>query len=166
MRSLERIEAEGERLLKSVAEFAERYVPEPHRKAVEELAKDAVKYVGQLNASMEENAKKLVEKLNVPTRKELDEYNKKIHLLIEENVRTRIEKLRVPSGKELDQMGKQMRKNVEEQTLKVLGRLNIATKKDVDSVALEVKKLRKDVSAIRNPVAASKGTASRKKTSK
>lgn len=165
MRSLERLEAEGERLLKSVGDFAEKYVPEGHRKAVEDLARDAMKYLGQINAGLEENTKKIVERLNIPSKNEFDEYNKRMHSLIEETVKGRIERLRLASGKDLDRMGQQMKKNVEEQTLKVFDRLNIATRRDVDQVAREVKKLRKDLDDLLKPKAAKKSVA-RKKTAK
>jgi hypothetical protein len=150
-RSLERIEAEGEKLLRNVGELAEKYVPDTQRRAIEDLAKDVLRYIGQINTTVEENTKKLIEKLNIPTKKELEEYNRKVHSLIEENVRTRIDKLKVPSAKEMDQLGKQMKKNVEEQTVKVLGRLNIATKKDMETVVKDLKKLRKDVNSILKP---------------
>ena len=168
MRSLGRVEEEGERLLKGIGEFSEKVVPEGHRKALEELVKDAVNYVGQLNDSVEENTRKILERLNVPTRKELDEFNKRVQVLVEDAVKARIERLRVPSGKDLDQLGKQMKRNVEEQTLKVFGRLNIATRKDVDAVIKEVNKLRKDVNAIMNTAAAAprKPAAVKKKTNK
>jgi len=159
IRSLERVEAEGEKLLRNLAELAEKVVPEGHGKALEDLAKDAMKYVGQINAGLEENTRKVLENLNIPTRKELDEYNKRIHVLVEEAVKARIERLRVPSGKDLDQLGRQMKKNVEEQTLKVFGRLNIATRKDVDAVVKELRKLRKDVNDLMKPAAAPKKAA-------
>ena len=163
-RSLERIEAEGEKLLKSVGDFADKHVPESQKKAVEDLAQQALKYFGQINITVEENTKKVVEKLNFPSKKELEDYNKKIRALVEENVKTRVEKLKVPTGKEFDNLSKQMKKNADEQVKKVMARLNIATKKDVESVAKDVKRLRKDVNTILKPAAPKKKAPHKKPT--
>jgi len=159
-RSLERIEAEGEKLLKNLSDFADKHIPESQKKAVDDLSQQAVKYFGQINVAVEESTKRVVEKINVPTKKEFDEYNKKVRGLIEETVKVRLEKLKVPTGKEFDSLSKQMKKNADEQIKKVLGRLNIATKKDVETVAKDVKKLRKEVKAIAKPAAPK--TASKK----
>ena len=155
-RSLSRIEAEGERLLKGVVDLTEKYVPEAQRKAIEDLTQEARKLFNQMNESIEENTKKVVDRLNLPTKKDLEDYNKKVRVLIEENVTNRLEKLKVPTGKEFDAMGKQLKGNLDDQVKKGLSRLNIATKKDVDSVTKDVKKLRKDVNAMLKPAAPKK----------
>ncbi len=155
-RSLSRIEAEGERLLKGVADLADKYVPEAQRKAIEDLTQEARKLFNQMNESIEDSTKKMVDRLNLPTKKDLDDYNKRVRVLIEENVTVRLEKLKVPTGKDFDAMGKQLRTNLDEQVNKGLTRLNIATKKDVNTVTKDVKKLRKDVNTLLKPVAPKK----------
>ena len=147
-RSLSRIEAEGEKLIRGLFEVAEKYGLDAGAKAVEDLGRDARAFLNQLNEAIEENTQKVLEGLNVPTRADLDLYNRKMRTLIDENVKARLEKLRVPSGKDFDAMGRQLKGNLEEQVSKGLGRLNLATRKEMDAVVRDLTKLRKDVTKL------------------
>ena len=165
-RSLSRIEAEGERLLKRILDLSDRYIPESQRKAVEDLAQDLRRLFNQLNQAVEENTKRMIERLNIPTRKDLEEYNKRVRLLIEESVRTRLEKLKVPTKVDLDEMGKQLRKGLDEQIKKALSRLDIATGKELAGLRKEVARLRKDLDKLSKKPASQKKKTSSKKSSK
>ena len=105
------------------------------------------------------------EELNVPTREDLELYNRRVRAMIDENVTARLEKLKVPTGKDLDSMAKQLRGNLEEQVRKGIGRLNLATRKEVETVAKDLKKLQKDVVKLLK-AAAPKKPATRKKVAK
>ena len=162
-KSLERIESEGEKLLKSMMELADKYVPDSQLKAVEDLGQDARRLFVQWNQAIEENTKKVVDALNVPTKKDLEVYNRRLRDLVDEHVTARIEKLKVPTGRDFEAMGRQLRANVEEQAKKLWGQLNIATRKDVDAVAKEVKAVRKDVDKLMKGTAPRKTAATQKK---
>jgi len=148
-RSLSRIEAEGEKFMKSLLDLADKYIPEIQRKAFEELTVDARKFFAQLNKTVEESTKKAVERLSLPTREDLENYNKIIRQAIDENVAKRLEMLKVPSAKELDLLGKQLRKNAEETVQKGLTRLNIATKKELDTLSRDVEKIKISMNSLR-----------------
>lgn len=132
-RSLSKIEAEGEKLVKGLAGTLEKYGIDPSTKAVEDLGRDARAFVSQLNQSIEESAEKVLEGLNVPTREDLDS------------------------------MAKQLRGNLEEQVQKGIGRLNLATRKEVETVAKDLKKLQKDIANLRKSGAPKKAKAAPKK---
>jgi DNA anti-recombination protein RmuC len=132
-RSLNKIEAEGEKLVKGLAGTLEKHGMEASTKAVEDLGRDARVFVNQLNQSIEESAEKVLEGLNVPTREDLDS------------------------------MAKQLRGNLEEQVRKGIGRLNLATRKEVETVAKDLKKLQKDVVNLRKAVAQKSPKAAPKK---
>jgi len=167
-RSLSRIESEGEKLIRGLVDVAEKYGLDPGTKAVEDVGRDARAFLNQLNEAIEENTQKVLEGLNVPTRADLDLYNRKMKALIDENVKARLERLKVPSGKDFDAMGRQLRGNLEEQVRKGLGRLNLATQKEVDAVVTDLRELRKDVARLsktsgsRKPKASPKKAATRK----
>lgn len=144
-RSLSRIEAEGEHLVKGLVGALEKHGIDASTKAFQDLGRDARNFFNQLNESIEEGAEKVLQRLNVPTKEDLDLYNKKAKALIDDNVRARMEKLKVPTGKDLDAMTKQIRGSLEEQVRKGIGRLNLATRKDVEAVAKDVKKLQGDI---------------------
>jgi polyhydroxyalkanoate synthesis regulator phasin len=165
-RSLSRIETEGEKLIRGLVDVAEKYGLDAGTKAVEEVGRDAREFLNQLNEAIEENTQKVLEGLNVPTRADLDLYNRKMKTLIDENVKARLEKLKVPSGKDFDAMGRQLRGNLEEQLRKGLGRLNLATRKEVDAVVADLRKLRKDVAKLSKASVSSKKKASPGKTTK
>ncbi len=166
-RSLSRIEAEGEQLMKGLAGLLEKHGIDASTKAFQELGRDARTFLNQLNESIEENAEKVMQRLNVPTREDLDLYNRKARALIDENVKSRMEKLKVPTGKDLDAMTRQIRSGLEEQVRKGMGRLNLATRKDVEKVARDVKKLREDLAGMRKAgVSKSTGAAPGKTATK
>jgi polyhydroxyalkanoate synthesis regulator phasin len=156
-RSLSKIEAEGEKLVKGMVGALEKHGVDAGTKAVEDLGRDARAFFNQLNESIEESAEKVLKGLNVPTKDDLDLYNRKVKTLIDENVKSRLEKLKVPTGKDLDVMAKQLRGNLEEQVRKGLGRLNLATRKEVEAVSKDLKKLQKDVTKL-TKAGASKAT--------
>lgn len=133
-RSLSKIEAEGEKLVKGLAETLEKHGVDAGTKSVEDLGRDARIFANQLNQSIEERTEKVLEGLNVPTREDLDS------------------------------MAKQLRGNVEEQVRKGIGRLNLATRKEVETVAKDLKKLQKDVINLRKAAAPKKAKAAAKKT--
>jgi BMFP domain-containing protein YqiC len=147
-RSLSKIEAEGEKLVRGLVGLMEKYGVDASTKAVDDLRQDARDFLKQLNESFEESAEKFMEGLNVPTREDLDQYNRKVKALIDENVKSRLEKLKVPTGKDLDVMSKQLRGSLEEQVRKGLGRLNLATREELDAVAKDLKKLRQEVAKL------------------
>jgi polyhydroxyalkanoate synthesis regulator phasin len=165
-RSLSRIEAEGEKLIRGLIEVAEKYGLDAGTKAVEDLGRDARSFLNELNETIEENTQKVLDGLNVPTRADLDLYNRKMKTLIDENVKARLEKLRVPSGKDFDAMGKQLKGNLAEQVSKGLGRLNLATRKEMDAVVRDLKQLRKDVTKLSKMGGLGKKKASPKKAVK
>jgi len=165
-RSLSRIETEGEKLIRGLVDVAEKYGLDAGTKAVEDVGRDARAFLNQLNEAIEENTQKVLEGLNVPTRADVDLYNRKMKALIDENVKARLEKLKVPSGKDFDAMGRQLRGNLEEQVRKGLGRLNLATRKEVDAVVTDLKILRKDVAKLSKTSGLSKSKASPKKAAK
>ena len=138
-RSLDRIEGEGERFLNVLLDIAEKYIPETHQKAVENLAQQTLRLFNQLNKSIEENAKKTVERLNIPTKKDLEEYNK-----------------------EFNATAHRLRKNIDEQLKKGLRRFNIASKKELEEVAKEVKRLREEIDGQFKKTAPKKTAASKK----
>jgi polyhydroxyalkanoate synthesis regulator phasin len=164
-RSLSRIEAEGEHLVKELVGVLEKHGIDPSTKAFQDLGRDARTFLSQLNESIEEGAEKVLQRLNVPTKEDLDLYNRKAKALIDENVRSRMEKLKVPTGRDLDSMARQIRGSLEEQVRNGIGRLNLATRKDVETVAKDVKKLREDVVKLRK-VEASKSTQAASKSAK
>jgi len=162
-RSLSRIEAEGEKLVRGLAGTLEKHGIDASTKVVEDLGRDARGFLSQLNQSIEEGAEKVLEGLNVPTREDLELYNRRVRALIDENVTSRLEKLKVPTGKDIDSMARQLRANVEEQVRKGLGRLNLATRKEVETVAKDLKKLQKDVVNLRKAGASKKTKPAPKK---
>lgn len=161
-RSLGRIEEEGEKLVKRFVELAEKYVPENQRKHLEELALETVQFFGQLPGSVEENTRKVLEKLNLPTRRDLEDYNRKMKQQVEEIVRARLEKLKGFRAGEIEQIGKLVRQSLDDRLGKGLTRLKIATKADVDALAGELKSLRAAVESLEK-AAAPKSKASAKK---
>ena len=140
--SLTRIEEKGEEIVRRMADLSEKFVPEKQRRHFDELAVEAGKLFGHVQQSVEEHAKKIVERLNIPTRNDLDDNNKKLRNQVEEVVRIRLEKLRVLTAKEFELMSKQMKRNLDEQMGKGLTRLNIATRDDVDALSMEIRNLR------------------------
>ena len=122
-RSLSKIEAEGEKLVKGLAGTLEKHGIDASTKAVEDLGRDARVFMNQLNESIGESATKVLEGLNVPTREDFDS------------------------------MSKQLRGNLEEQVRKGIGRLDLASRKEVDRVAKDLKKLQKDVINLRKAAA-------------
>jgi polyhydroxyalkanoate synthesis regulator phasin len=165
-RSLSRIEAEGEKLIRGLVEAGEKYGLDAGGKVVEDLGRDARAFLNQLNEAIEENTQKVLEGWNVPTRADLDLYNKKMKTLIDENVKARLEKLKVPSGKDFDAMGRQLKGNLEEQVRKGLGRLNLATRKEMDAVVRDLRQLRKDMTKLSKMGGSGKKRASPKKAVK
>lgn len=165
-RSLGRIEEEGEKLVKRFVELAEKYVPENQRKHLEELALETVQFFGQLPASVEENTRKVVEKLNLPTRKDLEDYNRKMKQQVEEIVRTRLEKLKGLRAGEIEQIGKLVRQSLDDRLGKGLTRLKIATKADVDALAGELKSLRAAVENLEKAAAPKSKTSAKKGAAK
>jgi len=147
-RSLTRMEEEGEKLVKRILELSEKYVPESQRKQLDELSVEAGDLFGQIHRAVEENARKMVERLNIPTKKDLEEYNRKVKSQVEEVVRIRFEKLKVSTVGEIDLMGKQLRRNLDDQIEKVLSRLKIATKADVEDLRREIKRFREKVASL------------------
>jgi len=108
----------------------------------------------------------VVERLNLPTKKEWEDYQRKVRSLIENSVVSRLEKLRVPSGKEFEALSKQLKAGIEDQVSRGLIRLNITPRKDFETLAREVRKLRKDVNAALKTVKPSgKGARSKERTS-
>jgi hypothetical protein len=71
--SLGRIEEEGEKLVRRMADLSERFVPENQRRHLDELAVEAGKLFGHIQQSVEENARRIVERLNIPTKKDLED---------------------------------------------------------------------------------------------
>ncbi len=128
-RSLSKIEAEGEKLVKGLAGTLEKHGIDASTKAVEDLGRDARVFMNQLNESIGESATKVLEGLNVPTREDFDS------------------------------MSKQLRGNLEEQVRKGIGRLDLASRKEVDRVAKDLKKLQKDVINLRKAAAPKKKVA-------
>lgn len=165
-RSLGRIEEEGERLVRRFVEIAERYVPESQRKHLEELAVEAVQFFGQLPGNVEENTRKVIEKLNLPTRKDLEDYNRKMRQQVEEIFRARLEKLKVLRAAEIEQIGKLIRQNLDDRLGKGLTRLKIATKADVEVLAAELKNLKVVVEKLEKAAAAKPKSSTKKVASK
>ena len=132
-RSLSKIEAEGEKLVKGLAGTLEKHGIDASTKAVEDLGRDARVFMNQLNESIGESATKVLEGLNVPTREDFDS------------------------------MSKQLRGNLEEQVRKGIGRLDLASRKEVDTVAKDLKKLQKDVINLRKAAAPKEAKAAAKK---
>lgn len=132
-RSLSKIEAEGEKLVKGLAGTLEKNGIDASGKAVEDLGRDARAFMNQVNQSIEERAEKVLERLNVPTREDLDS------------------------------MAKQLRGNLEEQVRKGIGRLNLATRKEVETVAKDLKKLQKDIANLSRAAAPKSPKAAPKK---
>ena len=133
-RSLSKIEAEGEKLIKGLAGTLEKHGIDASTKAVEDMGREARVFLSQLNQSIEESAEKVLEGLNVPTREDLDS------------------------------MARQLRANVDEQVRKGLGRLNLATRKEMETVAKDLKKLQKDVVNLRKAASPARPKAAPKKT--
>lgn len=168
LRSLSKIEDEGEKLFRGLVDMVEKVGLDAGTKAVEDLRRDAQAFLNQLNETIEERAQAVLEGLNVPTRQDLEQYNRKMRTLIEDHLTARMERLKVPTGREFDAMAKQLRVNLEEQISKGLHRLNVATKKDVDTVAADVKSLKKDVAGLARAKVTKKPAAAKtvaKKTS-
>jgi polyhydroxyalkanoate synthesis regulator phasin len=162
-RSLSKIEAEGEKLIRSLAEMGEKYGLDAGTKVVDELGQEARVFLKQLNETVEETTEKVLEGLNIPTKEDLDLYNRRIKTLVDENVKSRLEKLRVPTGRDLDLLAKQLRGNLEDQVKKGMGRLNLATRKDVEVVAKDLKSLRKEVAKLSKAKGSSKTRVGPKK---
>jgi polyhydroxyalkanoate synthesis regulator phasin len=157
LRSLSKIEAEGEKLVKGLVGTLEKVGIDAGTKAVEDFGRDSRAFLKQLNESIEEGAAKVLEGLNIPSREDLDQVNRRVKALIDEHVRLRLEKLRVPTGKDMDAMARHLRENLEEQVRKGLGRLNLATRKDMEALVKDLRKLREDVARL-HPKRASKAT--------
>jgi BMFP domain-containing protein YqiC len=137
--SQSRMEAEGERFLKALSAMVERHIPETQRKAVERLTQRARSLLSQSEKAIEENARRAVERLNIPTRKDLEAYNKKF-----------------------DATTKRLRENIDEGVKKGLARFNFATNREVEEIAKAVRKLRKDVDALRKGTSTGRKAAARK----
>jgi preprotein translocase subunit SecA len=165
-RSLGRIEQEGEKLVRRFVEIAERYVPESQRKRLEELAVEAVQFFGQIPGNVEENTRKVIEKLNLPTRKDLEDYNRKMRQQMEEIVRARLEKLKVLRAAEIEQIGKLIRQSLDDRLGKGLTRLKIATKADVEALSAELKNLKGVVEKLEKATAAKSKSSTKKVASK
>jgi polyhydroxyalkanoate synthesis regulator phasin len=181
LRSLSKVEAEGEKLVKRLVGTLEKHGIEAGTKAVEDLGRDARAFLKQLNESIEEGAAKVLERLNIPSREDLEQVNRKLKALMDEHVGQRLEKLKVPTGKDMDLMARQLRESLEEQVRRGLGRLNLATRKEMQALAKDLKKLREDVARLRGkgaptstkssakneaPSASKKTAAARKKPAK
>ena len=139
--SLSRIEAEGERFLTGILGLFEKYIPEDSRDAFDGVAEQAGKLFDRWSRNIEEHAKELVEKLEIPTRQDLEGVEKKL-----ETVTFRL------------------KENLDEQMRKALNRLDIATKEDVDNLAETVERLKKDLAEtlLKPSVPPKKRTTSRK----
>ena len=122
------IESEGEKLLKGMFDLFEKHVPVANRKAREDALRQAKKLLSEWDRVIEEQTRKLIERLNVPTRDELKEYERKI-----------------------ETAAQHLRKNMDEHLKRGLSRLDIATKTEVKEVVKAVDKLRKDVNKIVPP---------------
>jgi len=132
--SQSRMEAEGERFLKTLSALLEKYMPEPRRKALENLAEQGRRLLSQANKSIEENTGRVVQRLNIPTRQDFEEYNKK-----------------------LDTATRKLRENMGAGVKRGLNRLHVATSSEVEDLARAVGRLREEVNAL------SKRTSTRKK---
>jgi BMFP domain-containing protein YqiC len=163
LRSFGRIEAEGEKVVRGLVDLAEKYGLDSRTKAIEDLRRDARGLLNQLNETVEESTKRVLERLNVPTKEDLDLYNKKLKVLIDQNVIARLEKRKVPSGRDFESMARQLSASLEEQVRKGLARLNLATRKDVETVAADLRKLRKTVDKLTRTAATVESKAAPKK---
>lgn len=133
------MQAEGERLLKSLLALVERHMPETQRKAVGRLTQRARSLLSQSEKVIEENTRRAVERLNIPTRQDLVAYNKKF-----------------------DATTKRLRENIDEGLKKGLARFNFATSREVKEIAEAVRKLRGDVDALRKTTSTGKRATAHK----
>lgn len=148
-RSLSKIEAEGEKVVRGLVALAEQYGLDAGTKSVQDVGRDIRAFLNQLNDTIEQSAHRAFQGLNLPTREDLDLYNRKVKNLIDEHVTARLEKLRVPTGRDLDSMAKMLMGNMEEQVRKGLERFDLASRKDVETLAKDLKKLRQNVAELR-----------------
>jgi uncharacterized protein YoxC len=120
-----RMEAEGERFLKGLMGLVEEHIPEVQRKAVQNLMQQARNLLDQANKAIEENTKRVVQRLNLPTRADLEEYNRKVEATT-----------------------KKLRGSVDEGVKKALDRFHFATSREVDEIGKAVRQLREDVDGL------------------
>ncbi len=120
-----RIEAEGERFLKTLLALMEKHIPESQRKSLENLAEQGRRLLSQSNQAIEDNTRKVVQRLNIPTRKDFEEYNKK-----------------------LDTATRKLRENMDEGVKRSLNRLHVATSGEVEELSRAVGRLREEVNAL------------------
>jgi DNA anti-recombination protein RmuC len=135
------MEAEGERLVKGFMALVQKHVPETQRKAFERLAQQAVNLLSQSNKAMEESAKRVIERLNLPTRKDFETYNRK-----------------------LEAVTKKWREGVEGGVQKGLSPFHTRTRRELDNLAKGVGKLREDVDALLESVTMTKKGAPKRAT--
>jgi polyhydroxyalkanoate synthesis regulator phasin len=132
--SLSRIEAEGERFLKEILGLFEKTIPEDKKHVFDNVAEKTRIFLDRVGRNIEAQAKELLEKLDLPTKQDLEGYEKK-----------------------LENVSLQLKKNLDEQFRKTLNRLDIATKEDIDNLAEAIKRLEKDLAkSLLKPSAAPK----------
>ena len=140
--SLSRIEAEGEKFLTGILDIFEKYIPDDKRNSLKGLEGQLGDLLKRWNRAFEEQAKDLVEKLNLPTKQDLKAYENK-----------------------LEALPLQVKRTLDVEIWKALDRLDVARRTDVQNLTNTVKKLKKEVADMRHePAPAAKRKTPGKKT--
>lgn len=124
--SLPRFAAEGEKLVAGVFGLLEKCVPADRRGTLDGVAKQSQALLERWTRSVEKHAREIVGKLDLPTKQELEKYEKR-----------------------LEAVSHQARESLDAQIRKALNRLDVATKKDVQELSAAVAKLKKDLAQTR-----------------
>jgi len=124
--SLSRIEAEGERFLTGILDIFEKYIPEDKRNTLMGLEGQLSDLLKRWNRAFEEQARDLVEKLNLPTKQDLKAYESK-----------------------LEALPPYLKRTLDEEITRALDRLDIARRTDVENLSNRVEKLKKEVAGMR-----------------
>ena len=84
--------------MKTLLTLMEKYIPESQRKALENLAEQGRRLLSQFNKSTEENTKKVVQRLNLPTRK--------LRENVDEGVKRSLNRLHVATSSEVQELAR------------------------------------------------------------
>ena len=136
-----RIETEGERIITRFIDLLEEHLPKERTQRLEEFKQQTGIFLKNLSHAVDESASKTVERLNLPTRTEWDEYRKKV----EETTR-------------------HWRANLDDPVRRALSLLDILSREDIDEIRKEVKGLKKRVDAMGKQVPGTKPSPGKIKT--
>ena len=146
---LQEVEKVGEQVVLDILERLGNHVPEKEIRAAKQLVKDARHWTRSLRGAAEETAKKTVEQMRIPSRKELEQVEKRVRKAIETTTQDILERRRTATRKDIEDMAGMLKTAVTEEIRKSEQRHDVTSlREEVKQVALEVRALRKEVEKI------------------